>query len=122
MDKQNDLFQLANEIRMKNPDVKEENGKARMTLRPEHQRGANQLWRNSKTDAGWKTEIVAQIRPDRTDVFGVHHVVSGDTLSKLAKTYLGDAKRYMEIFNANNDTLTDPDKNKVGQSLKIPAH
>jgi nucleoid-associated protein YgaU len=28
----------------------------------------------------------------------------------------------MEIFNANRDQLTDPDKIKPGQVLKIPQH
>ena len=28
----------------------------------------------------------------------------------------------MKIFNANKDQLTDPDKIKPGQVLKIPAH
>ena len=48
-------------------------------------------------------------------------VASGDTLSKLAKTYLGDTNRYMEIFKANGDLLTNPDQIRVGQRLKIPA-
>ena len=50
-----------------------------------------------------------------------HTVVAGDTLSKIAKAHLGDAGRYMEIFNANTDTLTNPDQIKVGQTLKLPA-
>ena len=35
-------------------------------------------------------------------------------------TMLGDANAYMEIFNANRDQLSDPDKIKPGQVLKIP--
>ncbi len=50
----------------------------------------------------------------------MYTVVSGDTLSKISKQLLGDAKRYMEIFNANKGALTDPDKIKVGQTLTIP--
>ena len=50
----------------------------------------------------------------------IHEVVSGDTLSGLAKKYLGNGNKYMEIFNANKDQLTDPDKIKVGQKLRIP--
>jgi nucleoid-associated protein YgaU len=49
-----------------------------------------------------------------------HEVVSGDTLWKIAKKYYGDGSLYMEIFNANQDVLTDPDKIKVGQKLRIP--
>jgi LysM repeat protein len=49
-------------------------------------------------------------------------VQSGDTLSAIAKKFLGNANDYMEIFNANRDQLTDPDKIKPGQVLKIPQH
>jgi nucleoid-associated protein YgaU len=48
-------------------------------------------------------------------------VKAGDTLSKIAKEQLGDADAYPEIFNANRDQLSDPDKIKPGQVLKIPA-
>ena len=50
-----------------------------------------------------------------------HDVVSGDTLSALAKRYYGDASKYNRIFEANRDQLNDPDKIKVGQKLKIPV-
>jgi len=49
-------------------------------------------------------------------------VQAGDTLSKIAKQFYGDANAYMEIFNANTDKLQDPDKIKVGQQLVIPPH
>ena len=49
-----------------------------------------------------------------------HEVVSGDTLWKIAKQYYGDGSLYMEIFKANQDVLSDPDKIKVGQKLRIP--
>jgi LysM repeat protein len=47
-------------------------------------------------------------------------VKSGDTLSKIAKEFYGDANAYMKIFDANKDKLSDPDKIKVGQVLAIP--
>jgi nucleoid-associated protein YgaU len=122
MEKYNDLFKLANQVGLKNPDVKEEGGKLRISGQTEYQLDANHLWDNIKTHAGWENEIVANIQAQRSDVFGVHTVASGDTLSKLAKTYLGEAGRYMEIFNANKDTLSNPDVIKVGQKLNIPAH
>jgi nucleoid-associated protein YgaU len=49
-----------------------------------------------------------------------HIVQSGDTLSKIAKQYYGDANRYMDIFNANTDKLSNPDKIQAGQELVIP--
>jgi nucleoid-associated protein YgaU len=47
-------------------------------------------------------------------------VVKGDTLSKIAKQYYGDAMRYPVIFDANKPMLTDPDKIYPGQVLRIP--
>ena len=96
-------------------------GKLTIAGQTEYQLDANRLWDNIKTHAGWENEIVANIQAQRSDVFGVHTVVSGDTLSKIAKAYLGDAARYMEIFNANTDTLSNPDQIKVGQTLNLPA-
>lgn len=121
MEKYGDLFKLANQIGVQNPDVKEEGGKLRISGQTEYQADANRLWDNIKTHAGWENEVVADIQARRTDVFGVHTVTSGETLSKIAKAYLGDANRYMEIFNANKDQLSDPDKIKVGQKLTIPG-
>jgi nucleoid-associated protein YgaU len=50
-----------------------------------------------------------------------HTVVSGDTLSKIAKAQYGDANKYMKIFEANKPMLKDPDKIYPGQVLRIPA-
>jgi len=120
MQKYNDLFQLANQIGLENPDVKEEGNKLKIVGKTQYQLEVNRLWDNIKTHPNWENEIVADIRAERRDVFGVHTVVSGDTLSKLAKSYLGDAGRYMEIFKANSDALSSPDVIKVGQRLNIP--
>lgn len=49
-----------------------------------------------------------------------YEVQSGDTLWKIAKERYGDGNLYTEIFKANQDVLTDPDKIKVGQKLRIP--
>ena len=48
-------------------------------------------------------------------------VKSGDTLSKISKQFYGDANEYMRIFYANRQTISDPDKIQVGQTLTIPA-
>ena len=47
-------------------------------------------------------------------------VAAGDSLSKIAKNFYGNANQYMKIFEANKDKLSDPDKIKPGQVLTIP--
>ena len=50
-----------------------------------------------------------------------HTVVRGDSLSKIAKKYYGNAMKYPVIFEANKPMLSDPDKIYPGQVLRIPA-
>ena len=47
-------------------------------------------------------------------------VVSGDSLSKIAKREYGDANAWPRIFEANKDVLKDPNKIFPGQKLRIP--
>jgi nucleoid-associated protein YgaU len=49
-------------------------------------------------------------------------VQSGDTLSAIAKKFLGNPDDYMDIFNANRDRLRDPNTVESGQVLRIPQH
>jgi len=51
----------------------------------------------------------------------LYTVKSGDTLSKIAKQFYGDANRYNELFEANKPMLKDPDQIYPGQVLRIPA-
>lgn len=48
-------------------------------------------------------------------------VVSGDSLSKIAKAQYGDAMKYPVIFEANKPMLKDVDLIYPGQVLRIPA-
>ena len=47
-------------------------------------------------------------------------VKSGDSLSKIAKEFYGEANKYPQIFEANKPMLSDPDKIYPGQTLRIP--
>ena len=49
-----------------------------------------------------------------------YKVGPGDTLSKIAKQFYGNANDYNRIFEANRDKLSDPNKIQVGQELVIP--
>lgn len=48
-------------------------------------------------------------------------IQSGDTLSKIAKEYYGDANAYDKIFEANREVIGHPDKIYPGQQIRIPA-
>jgi nucleoid-associated protein YgaU len=46
----------------------------------------------------------------------------GDSLSKIAKALLGDAKKWRQLYEANKDVVgSNPDLIRPGQVLKIPA-
>ena len=94
----------------------------------------NQIWNAIKTVPDWQKDVTADLRvkpgaesktiPQPTPAkasMKTYTVKSGDTLSEIAKRELGSPGKYMEIFNANKDQLSDPDKIKPGQVLKIPA-
>jgi len=51
----------------------------------------------------------------------IYSVTAGDNLSKIAQHFYGDANAWKKIFDANRDQLTDPDRIKPGQMLKIPS-
>jgi nucleoid-associated protein YgaU len=51
----------------------------------------------------------------------VYTVVAGDSLSKIAKRYYGDANQWRRIHEANRDQITNPDLIHPGQRLKIPG-
>jgi nucleoid-associated protein YgaU len=99
----------------------------------------NQIWNAIKTVPDWQKEVVADIRVNasakpqgqtgaqgsagtQTPAMTTYTVQQGDTLSAIAKRFLGNANDYMDIFNANRDQLKDPDVIKPGQVLKIPQH
>ena len=92
----------------------------------------NEIWNAIKTIPTWRDEIVADIRvtgPAATASAGAaktapeprtYTVKSGDTLSKIAKEFMGNASDYVKIFEANRDQLANPDLIKPGQVLRLP--
>jgi nucleoid-associated protein YgaU len=49
-----------------------------------------------------------------------HTVVSGDSLSRIAKQYYGNAGRWNEILEANRGVISNPNALSVGTKLRIP--
>jgi nucleoid-associated protein YgaU len=119
-DKYGDVLGLAQQLGVKDGNWKEEGGKIKLWGKTQYQLDANQLWDKIKEHSGWENEVVADIQASDTSIFGKYTVKSGDTLSAISKKFLGSANRYTDIFNANKDQLSDPDKIKVGQTLTIP--
>jgi nucleoid-associated protein YgaU len=52
--------------------------------------------------------------------FAQYTVVSGDTLSGIARKYYGDAGKWPIIFEANRNQIQDPNRIVAGQVLRIP--
>lgn len=50
-----------------------------------------------------------------------HRVRDGDTLRSIARRYLRDEARYLEVFAANRHLLAHPDLLPLGAELTIPA-
>lgn len=47
-------------------------------------------------------------------------IESGDTLSGIAKRFLGNASAYPKIFEANREVIKDPNLIYPGQKIRIP--
>lgn len=75
---------------------------------------------NSKGVAQVENNLIAPDH-DPTQPSGIHVVVEGDTLWKIAEAYYGNGGRYEEIFEANKPMLKHPDKIYPGQRLRIPG-
>lgn len=54
------------------------------------------------------------------DAGGKHIVAKGETLSSIATQRLGNATRFLEIYEANRDQLRNPNDLRVGMELVIP--
>jgi nucleoid-associated protein YgaU len=82
----------------------------------------------------WRDGVMPDDEPDFSDVQGGSSSIStdeqvdrtytvrpGDSLSKIAKALMGDAKKWRALYEANKDVVGgNPDLIKPGQVLKIP--
>jgi LysM repeat protein len=136
--KYDQAIQVAKSLRMDGSAV-EKDGKLHFhgTVKSEDEK--NQIWNALKTVPDYQREVMADIKvvPQAAAAAGAgagagaqatgaaagrtYTVQAGDTLSGIAKQHLGDASKYTTIFEANRDVLSDPDKIKPGQVLKIPS-
>jgi len=120
MQKYKKTLELAGELIGEDLSVTEEGGKLHIKGTAAHPMQKNLLWDSIKGHDGWEGEVGANIKVADDSVYGRYTVVKGDTLGKIAERLLGKASRYPEIFEANRDTLDDPNKIRPGQDLVIP--
>ncbi|NOY75676.1 MAG: LysM peptidoglycan-binding domain-containing protein [Kiritimatiellaeota bacterium] len=58
---------------------------------------------------------------DASAEFQTYTVRKGDTLWKIARRFYGSGKEWRKIYQANQDTMSDPNKVKAGSKIRIPA-
>ena len=133
-DKYNHAIQTAKSLRMQGG-AEERDGKLYFNGTVNSVEEKNQIWNALKTVPDWNKDVVADIKVNApaaqhapTTASGgatpavTYTVQPGDTLSAIAKKFMGNASEYMDIYNANRDQLSDPNMIKPGQVLKIPQH
>jgi nucleoid-associated protein YgaU len=58
--------------------------------------------------------------PAQTGKVDYYIIQQGDSLSAIAKKFLGNANEYPKIFEANREVIQDPNKIYPGQKIRIP--
>jgi len=119
--KYQDVLNLGQQIGIKNGEVSEEAGvlKIKGTAGTPYEK--NLLWDAIKKSGGENpSDIKANITVEDDSVYHRHTVKSGESLSKIAKHYYGDAMKYTAIFDANTNILSNPDVIHPDQVLVIP--
>ena len=102
-------------LRLQNIHMKENKIYLRGTVPTDYTK--NQIWDEIKRVDSKFSDLTADFNVQPGTEYTVK---SGDSLSKIAKQFYGDAKAYPKIFEANRDKLTDPEKIQIGQVLKLP--
>ncbi len=115
------VLSLGEQLNVQNGRVEEANGILRVWGTVQYGHEKDQLWDAIKAVGGsHPTDIVADIQVANSDVYAMHTVTKGESLSKIAKHYYDDLMKYKQIFEANRDQLKNPDLIEVGQVLRIP--
>ncbi|MEZ4857960.1 MAG: LysM peptidoglycan-binding domain-containing protein [Flavobacteriaceae bacterium] len=115
------VLDLGEKLNIQNGDVKEEGGQLKVWGTAATPYEKNLLWDEIKRVGGENpTDIMADIQVADSSVFARHTVESGESLSKIAKHYYGNAMKYNAIFEANKNILKNPDVIHPGQELVIP--
>lgn len=121
-DKYGDAYILATNLGGTNLNASEANGHLTISGSVPTKYAVNQVWDKVKEiDPGLSAgDLSLNLTPARTDIYGEYDVKSGDNLSAIATKVTHGKLTYQQIFEANKDQLTDPDRIQPGQKLKIP--
>lgn len=120
-DKYRSVLQLGEKFAPTDGYVEEKDGVLRMGSTLDTQYEKDQIWDEIKRVGGENPrDVEADIKVKNKSYYAKHTVEKGDSLSKIAKEYLGDPMDYKRIYAANTDTLDDPNKIFPGQVLTIP--
>ncbi len=115
------VLTLGEQLGIKNGDVSEEAGVLKIKGEATTPYEKNLIWDKIKEIGGENAvDVKANISVSDDSVFHRHIVKSGDSLSKIAKHYYGDAMKYKQIFEANTSILKNPDVIHPDQVLVIP--
>jgi nucleoid-associated protein YgaU len=68
-----------------------------------------------------KASAEAKTAPAQTSKGEEYTVVGGDTLSRLAGKYYGDALKWPKIYEANKQSVKNPNYIYIGQKIMIPG-
>jgi nucleoid-associated protein YgaU len=53
--------------------------------------------------------------------YGSYRIVSGDSLSSIARRFLRSPDRWRRLYELNRDVIGDPDNIRVGTVIRVPA-
>lgn len=119
-EKYQELISFATNSGVTNLSVAEQGNVLYVTCTAPTNQVKDQIWNvYEKLDPDMRSgDMVLNVSVDQS-VPETYEVKSGDNLSKIAKKYSGIS--WKDIYEANRDKLSDPDKIFPGQVLTIPV-
>ncbi|MFN8280797.1 MAG: LysM peptidoglycan-binding domain-containing protein [Saprospiraceae bacterium] len=120
-EKYKSVLDLGKQLNVQNGNVVEEGGVLKVWGTTKDQYDKDRLWDEIKSVGGSNpSDLVADISVANTEYYTRHTVAKGESLSLIAKHYFKDPMKYKQIFEANKDTIKNPDLIHPGQEIIIP--
>ncbi len=66
-------------------------------------------------------KMVSSPTPESKEEYTLYTVQKNDTLQKISKKFYDTYRKWPQIYEANKDILTNPNKIKPGLTIKIPT-